>query len=118
MTTKQSNPSAGAGVNYGPLAVGLVGAMVTGAAFIALIIAGLAAADLFPATSSAADAMRDQGVWSATRAWANPLGIVGLAVLFAAAVLYALNNIRTTISYRRDAMVSALPVILTKGATS
>lgn len=118
MTTKQLIPSDKGGVNYGPLAVGLIGAMVTAAAFIALIVAGLAAADLFPNTSGAADALRDQGIWSATRAWANPLGIVGLAVLLGGAVPYALSNIRKTISYRRDAMASALPIILTKGAPS
>ncbi len=118
MKTKQPVPSERASVNYEPLAVGLVGAIVAAAAFIALIIAGVAAADLFPASSSAADALRDQGVWASTRAWANPLGIVGLAVMFAGAVPYALSNIRKTISYRRDAMVSSLPAILTKGATS
>jgi hypothetical protein len=118
MTTKQPNPSNESSVNYGPLAVGLVGAMVTAAAFIALIIAGLAAADLFPATSSASDALQDRGIWSATRAWANPLGIAGLAVLLGGAVPYALYNIRNTISYRRDSMASALPAILTKDATS
>lgn len=118
MTTNRTDQSERAGVNDGPLAVGLLGSMVTAAAFIALIVAGTAAADLFPATSSTADALRDRGVWSATQAWANPLGIVGLAFLFAGAVPYALSNIRKSISYRRDAMVSALPVILTKGPMS
>ena len=118
MTTKSHVRPEGAGLDYGPLAVGLLGVMVTAAAFVALIVAGLAAADLFPATSSPADALRDRGFWSATQSWANPLGIVGLAVLFAGAVPYALSNIRKTITYRRNAMASALPVILSKGTPS
>ena len=118
MTTKPQARPAGVGTDYGPLGVGLLGVMVTAAAFVALIVAGLAAADLFPAASGPADALTDRGVWAATRAWANPLGIVGLAVLFAGAVPYALSNIRNTISYRRDAMASALPVILSKGTHS
>lgn len=118
MTTKPHVRPAGAGIDYGPLAIGLLGVMVTAATLVALIVAGLAAADLFPATSGPADALRDRGVWSATQAWANPLGIVGLAVVFAGAVPYALDNIRKTISYRRDAMASALPVILSKGTPS
>lgn len=118
MTDTNHVRPAGAGDDYGPLGVGLVGVMVTVGAFIALIVAGVAAADLFPASSGAADALRDRGIWSATRAWANPLGIVGLAVLFAGAVPYALSNIRKTITYRRDAMTSALPLILSKGTPS
>ena len=73
---------------------------------------------LFPSTSSRAEALRDQGVWSATRSWANPLGIGGLAVLFAGSVPYALYNIRTTITYRRDVMASALPLLLRTDGTS
>jgi len=92
--------------------------MVTVAALIALIVAGLAAADLFPLASTDAQALTDRGVWASTRAWANPLGIVGLAVLFAGAVPYALHNIRTTITYRRDAMTHALPIVLSKGTDS
>lgn len=105
-------------ISYGPVTVGAIGLMVTAASFVALIIAGLAAADLFPATSGPAQALQDRSVWSATQAWANPLGIVGLAVLFAGAVPYALNNIRNTISYRRDVMTTALPAILSKGNPS
>ncbi len=108
----------GTGVDYGPIGVGLIGVMITAAAFVALIVAGLAAADLFPAASGPANALRDRGVWSATRAWANPLGIVGLAVLFAGAVPYALSNIRKAISYRRDALALALPMVLSKGTPS
>ncbi len=113
-----STRPAGAAIELGPLAVGMVGVMVTAGAFIALIVAGIAAADLFPATSGAAEALKDQGVWKATQAWANPLGIVGLAVLFAGAVPYALINIRKTISYRRDTMATGLPVLLQKGSQS
>lgn len=118
MTDKQQTRPTGNGSDYRPLAVGLLGAMITAAAFVALIVAGLAAADLFPAGSGPADTLQDRGVWAATRAWANPLGIVGMAVLFAGAVPYALTSIRKTITYRRDAMASALPVILSKGTPS
>ena len=114
MTTQPHVRPDGVGSNYGPLGVGLVGVMVTAAALIALIVAGVAAADLFPATSGPADALRDRGVWSATRAWANPLGLVGLAVLLGGAVPYALHNIRKAITYRADAMSTALPTLLTK----
>jgi len=99
----------------GPLAVAGVGLMVTMAAFVALIVAGVAAADLFPATNSAAEAASDRGVWMATQAWANPVGLVGLAVLFAGAIPYALTNIRSAIGQRRDAMVAGLPALI-KGA--
>ena len=99
----------------GPLAVAGVGLMVTMAAFVALIVAGVAAADLFPATGSAAEAASDRGVWTATQAWANPVGLVGLAVLFAGAIPYAVSNIRSAIGQRRDAMVTSLPALI-KGA--
>jgi hypothetical protein len=51
----------------------------------------------------------------ATQAWANPVGLVGLAVLFAGAIPYALTNIRSAIGQRRDAMVAGLPALI-KGA--
>ncbi len=116
MTTKPHVQSKGAGSDYGPLGVGLVGVMVTAAALVALIVAGITAADLFPATSGPADALRDRGVWSATKAWANPLGLAGLAALFGGAVPYALRNIRKAITYRADAMMTSLPTLLTKDA--
>ena len=77
-----------------------------------IVVAGIAAADLFPATGSAADTAADRGVWMASQAWANPVGLVGLALLFAVAVPYALSNIRSAIGQRRDAMVSALPALI------
>ena len=49
----------------------------------------------------------------ATQAWANPVGLVGLAVLFAAAIPAALHRIRDAIDDRRDAMVHALPALIT-----
>ncbi len=118
MATNQPAQPQRAKISYGPLAVGAVGLMIAAASFVALIIAGLAAADLFPATSGPTQALQDRGVWSATQAWANPLGIIGLAILFAGAVPYALNNIRNTISYRRDVMTTALPAILSKRTPS
>ena len=102
--------------DQGALVAAGVGVMGTMAAFVALVVAGIAASDLFPATGSAAEAASDRGVWMATQAWANPVGLVGLAVLFAIAVPYALFNIRSAIGQRRDAMVTALPALIT-GAT-
>lgn len=115
MTSKEAERPVGAAVNYGPLSIGAVGMMITAVAFIALLVAGIAASDLFPVASDAEEALKDRGVWQATQAWANPFGIVGLAVLFAGAVPYALSNIRKTIRYRRDAMATALPAILGTG---
>jgi hypothetical protein len=86
--------------------------MVTMVALVALVVAGVAAADLFPATGSAAEAASDRGVWMATQAWANPVGLVGLALLFAVAIPYALSNIGSAIWQRRDAMVTALPALI------
>lgn len=118
MATNHHTRPEGPGINFGPLAVGAIGVMITAAAFVALIIAGVAAGELFPTTSSSAQALQDRGVWMATQTWANPLGIVGLAVLFAGAVPFALANIKNTISYRRDAMTQALPTIISKGTES
>lgn len=107
MSSRQPEPS-----TRGPLAAAGVGVMVTTAALVALIVAGVAAADLFPVTGSAAEAASDRGVWMATQAWANPVGLVGLAVLFAVAVPHALLNIRSAIGQRRDEMVTALPALI------
>lgn len=93
-----------------------VGLMATMVAFIALVVAGVAAADLFPATGGAAEAAADRGVWMATQAWANPLGITGVAALFGLAIPLALRNVRSAVDHRRDAMVSALPTLITNGA--
>jgi hypothetical protein len=107
MTSRQQDTSTRA-----PLGAAAFGVMVTLAAFVALVVAGVAAADLFPATGSAAEAASDRGVWMATQAWANPVGLAGLAVLFAVAVPYALFNIRSAIGQRRDAMVTGLPSLI------
>lgn len=85
-------------------------------AFIALVVAGIAAADLFPVTGSAADAAADRGVWMATQAWANPVAIAGVAALFGLAIPLALRNVRSAIDHRRNAMVTALPTLITTGA--
>ena len=118
MTKEPHDRPAEVGLDYGPLGVGLVGVMITAAALVALIVAGLAAADLFPVTSGPAEALTDRGVWAATRAWASPLGLLGLAVLFAGAVPYALGNIRTAIGHRATAMTTSLPALLAKDIRS
>jgi hypothetical protein len=107
MTLREPEPG-----TRGPLVAAGLGVMVTVVAFVALIVAGVAAADLFPATGSAAAAASDQGVWTATQAWANPVGLAGLAVLFAVAVPYALFVIRSAIGQRRDARVTSLPALI------
>lgn len=112
MTTTRTDRSERFASDWGPLAATGVGLMVTMAAFVALIVAGIAVADTFPATGSAAQAASDRGVWMATQAWANPLGLVGLALLFAVAIPYALFNIRAAIGRRRDAMVADLPALI------
>ena len=89
-----------------------VGLMATMAAFAALVVAGLAAADLFPDTGGTTEAAADRGVWMATQAWAGPLGIAGVAVLFGLAIPLALRNVRSAIDHRRDAMVTALPTLM------
>lgn len=97
------------------LTVLVAGISVTMAAFIALIVAGIAAADVFPATGAAAEVAADRGVWASTQAWANPLGITGVAVLFGVAIPLALRNVRSAIDHRRTALVTALPILI-KGA--
>lgn len=93
----------------GSIGIAVLGVMIVSAAFVALIVAGTAAADLF---SPAGGDVSDRGVWMATQAWSTPLALTGLAVLFAGAVPVALHSIRSAISFRRDSMVSGLPVIL------
>lgn len=95
----------------GPLIVAGLGLGITIVAFVALVVAG-AAADLFPATGSAAEAAADRGVPAATQAWANPLALTGIAVLLALAVPFALFDIRSAIAQRRDAMVTNLPALI------
>ncbi len=97
-----------------PLAVTAVGVMTVMAGFVALIIAGVNAGDLFSPSGVASD----QGVWMATRAWANPLAQIGMAILFGGAVILALNNIFGHIRYRRDSMVEGLPAIIARSQAS
>lgn len=93
-----------------------IGLLATMAAFLALVVAGIAAADLFPATGTTAAAAADRGVWMATQAWANPLAITGVAALFGLAIPLALRDVRSAIDQRRDALVTALPTLITNGA--
>ncbi|MDZ7733145.1 MAG: hypothetical protein U5R31_08515 [Acidimicrobiia bacterium] len=109
MSRQHTDQQPGASTALAVLGVGL---MATMAAFVALIVAGIAAADLFPATSGTANAATDRGVWMATQAWANPLAITGVAVLFGLAIPLALRNVRSAIDHRRDAMVTALPTLM------
>jgi len=106
-----STPGTGsAAAVAGSIGIAVLGVMIVSAAFVALIVAGTAAADVF---SPAGGDVSDRGVWMATQAWATPLALTGLAVLFAGAVPVALRSVRSAISFRRDSMASGLPVILT-----
>lgn len=109
MSRHQADQDTGPTTAFTILGVAL---MATMAAFAALVVAGIAAADLFPATGGTAEAAADRGVWMATQAWANPLAITGVAVLFGLAIPLALRNVRSAIDHRRDAMVTALPTLM------
>ena len=98
-----------------PIGLALLGVMTVAAAFVALIVAGVAAGDVFSPSGGAAS---DQGVWMATQAWATPLALTGLAVIFAGAVPLALRNVRSSISFRRDSMATGLPKILNSTNTA
>jgi hypothetical protein len=113
--TTQANQSAGnrdtgsSASGTAPIGLALLGVMTVAAAFVALVVAGIAAGDVF---SPSGDAASDQGVWMATQAWATPLALTGLAVIFAGAIPLALRNVRSSISFRRDSMANGLPRIL------
>ena len=92
-----------------PIGLALLGVMTVTVAFVALIVAGIAAGDIFSPSGGTAS---DQGVWMATQAWATPLALTGLAVIFAGAIALALRNVRSSISFRRDSMASGIPQIL------
>jgi hypothetical protein len=96
-----------------PLIVTAGATVVTMATFVALIIAGIAAGDLFSGGGSASD----QGVWAATRAWATPLAVGSVGVIFGVAIPLALHNVRSAIDHRRNAMVTGLPTLI-QGAQS
>ena len=96
-----------------PLIVTAGAVMVTLAAFVALVVAGVAAADVFSGSGSASD----QGVWTATKAWATPLAVASVGVIFGVAIPLALHNVRSAIDRRRNAMVAALPTLI-QGAQS
>ena len=98
-----------------PIGLALLGAMTATIAFVALIVAGIAAGDIFSPSGGTAS---DQGVWMATQAWATPLALTGLAVIFAGAISLALRNVRSSISYRRDSMANGLPQILHTATTN
>lgn len=87
-----------------------LGLVVVTVSFVALIVAAVTVADVF--TASPSDPQADQGVWAATRAWAEPLGILGVATLFGVAIVSALWRIRFSMEGRRDALVAHLPALV------
>lgn len=118
--TSQANHTAGdrdtgsSASGSAPIGIALLGVMTVTVAFVALIVAGIAAGDIFSPSGGTAS---DQGVWMATQAWATPLALTGLAVIFAGSIPLALRNVRSSISYRRDSMASGLPQILHTATT-
>lgn len=88
-----------------------LGVMTVMAAVIALIVAGVQVADSFVPGATAADVARDRGIGAATPMWATPLALAGIAAIFSG-IAFALARIRHDIRSRRDALVSALPVVL------
>lgn len=86
-----------------------VGVLVVIGAFVALVVAGINVADTLAA---AGDVARDTGVFRAITAWATPLGLLGVATLFAVAIPAALARVRGGIGERRDALVESLPRLI------
>jgi hypothetical protein len=113
--TGSSGSSGRSGSGSAPIGLALLGVMTVTVAFVALIVAGIAAGDIFSTSGGTAS---DQGVWMATQAWATPLALTGLAVIFAGAIPLALRNVRSSISFRRDSMASGLPQILHTATTN
>jgi hypothetical protein len=96
-----------------PLIVTAGSTMVTMAAVVALIVGGVAAADAVSGSGTASDL----GVWMATKAWATPLAVASVGVIFGVAIPLALQNVRSAIDHRRRAMVATLPTLI-RGAKS
>lgn len=91
----------------------LLGVMTVMVAVVALIVAGVHVADTFTPGASAADAARNAGIGAATTMWATPLALLGIAVVFSG-IAFALARIRQDIRGRRDALVLALPRVLSR----
>lgn len=81
------------------------------AAVVALIVAGGHVADTFTPGAAAAEVARHGGIGAATPMWATPLALVGIAAVFTG-ITFALARIRKSIRGRRDALVFALPTVL------
>lgn len=89
----------------------LLGATTVMAAVVALIVAGGHVADTFTPGAAAAEVARHGGIGAATPMWATPLALVGIAAVFTG-ITFALARIRKSIRGRRDALVLALPTVL------
>lgn len=88
-----------------------VGLMTVMAAAVALIVAGVHVADTFNPAAAGGELARDRGIGAATSMWATPLALTGIAAVFSG-IAFALARIRHSISGRRDALVLALPLVL------
>ena len=88
-----------------------LGVMTVMAAVVALIVAGMHVADTFAPGAAAVEVARDGGIGAATPMWATQLALVGIAAVFSGIAL-ALARIRRSIRGRRDALVLALPRVL------
>lgn len=87
------------------------GVTIVMAAGFALILAGVHTADSFSPATVGNDLDRDRGIAAATAMWAAPLALVGITTAFAG-IAFALARVRHNIRGRRDALVAALPRIL------
>ncbi len=88
-----------------------LGVMTVMAAAVALIVAGVHVADSFSPGSAAGELAGDRGIGAATPMWATPLALAGIAAVFSG-IAFALARIRHSIRGRRDALVAALPRVL------
>jgi len=91
---------------FAPLGLMLV--MVAGFAF---IVAGVFSADTFGGGMAPNQLARHHGVVASVGAWAMPLALSGIAMLFSA-IAVALTRVGISIRGRRDALVHALPRVL------
>jgi len=92
----------------------LVGAATVVVSFVAMFVAGLAVGDSFVPGADAVDRARDTGVFRAVSAWARPLALTGIALVFSG-VFVALVAIRKTyLPGRRDALTHILPTVLAR----
>jgi hypothetical protein len=88
-----------------------IGVMIVMTAAVALTVAAVHTADTFSTATAAGELARDRAITAATTMWATPLALVGIATVFSG-IVFTLARIRHSILGRRDALVVALPRVL------